>query len=298
MSVHPDTSKTVQRVGIVSAVLNISLAILKVLAGILGNSRAVLADGVHSISDLATDVAVIVGVRYWSRPADEDHPYGHQRIETIVTLAIGVVLAGAAAGILWDSVTRLEGDAPELPRGIALVAALVSLVSKEILYRWNMAKARETNSSALRANAWHHRSDAFSSIPAAVAVVGVWIDPALWVLDLVGAVIISVLIFHAAWKISWPALQQLSDRGACTETVKHLTSLAMEVEGVREIHKTRTRYVGSGLSVDLHVQVNPDASVKEGHDISGAVIDKLMKEGPDVVDVLTHLEPYEGESDK
>lgn len=273
-------------------IINIVLSAGKILAGVFGNSQAVIADGVHSLSDCVTDVAVIVGVRFWSAPPDQDHPHGHQRIEALVSLFIGLALAAVAVGLGYEALSTIrEHHSP--PGIVALIAALVSLVSKELLYRWTVAAGRRMKSSAVIANAWHHRSDAFSSIPAAAAVGAAIIFPDWYFLDHIGALVVMVLILQAAGRIVMPALRELSDAGADPEIRGQLHKIAEETPGVKQIHKLRTRRLGYGILVDLHVLVDPDLSVRSGHEISEAVKRRLYELGPDVADVITHLEPVE-----
>ena len=272
--------------------VNLLLSALKFAGGILGNSQAVVADAVHSLSDCVTDIVVLVGVQVWTKPPDELHPHGHRRFETLITAFIGLMLAAAAMGLGWRALGALHQGQPSQPGWIALLAAAVSLVSKEALYRWTAVTGKRVKSSALMANAWHHRSDALSSIPAFIAVGGALISPSWGFLDHIGAVVVSLFILAAAWEIMKPALAELSDTGASARVCEQLTELAKAVAGVMEVHALRTRYIGGGLQVDLHVLVDPQLTVQEGHAITGAVKAKLLEYGPDVVDVLVHLEPY------
>ncbi|MBN1341950.1 MAG: cation transporter [Phycisphaerae bacterium] len=282
----------VRRVTVIGLLVNLILSGLKLLAGLIGSSQAVVADAVHSLSDSVTDVAILIGVRYWSKPPDDEHPHGHRRIETLVTTLIGVILASVALGLTYNSVVTLRDKHASPPGWIAFAAALLSIASKEILYRWTVRVGRRIKSTAVIANAWHHRSDALSSIPAAIAVAGAALLPGWSFLDHVGAVVVSFFILQAAWKIMMPALGQLIDAGASEDDLKRIRALAMSVDGVRHVHAIRTRYIGSGVQVDLHVKVDGNLTVYEGHDISEAVKRRLLDDGPDIVDVVTHLEPY------
>ena len=277
--------------------VNVALTVLNFAGGVLGASQAVTAHAFHTLSDLSTDVAVLIGVRYWSQPADEDHPHGHKRIETVVTIMIGVALAVVAVGLVQRALTTLSEKHLRTPGLFALTAACLSILGKEILYRWTAAVGRRIRSSAVVANAWHHRSDALSSIPAALAVGGAMIYPAWWFLDHIGAVVVSLLIFQAAWKIGRPALKQLVDAGAPLKERNRIESLVLANPHVRRVHAIRTRYLGPGLEVDLHIHVDPDLTVREGHDISESVKERLLSEGPDVADVVVHLEPDESAGD-
>jgi len=288
------TAAEVRHVGWVGLIGNLLLAAVKMAAGIVGHSHAVVADAVHSLSDLVTDFAVIAGVHFWTKPADEDHPHGHQRIETLVTVVIGLFLAAVAVGLAWDAVRGSHDQVGLAPTGIALGAALLSIVVKEGLYRWTAAEGRRLDSPALVANAWHHRSDALSSIPAAIAVAVAVINPRLAFVDRIGAVAVCVFIMYAAFKIITPALAQLVDTAAPADERRRLEEIAVSVDGVRDAHALRTRYVGPKLAVDLHVVVDPELSVEQGHDIAERVRLALIEGGPKVDDVLVKIEPDRG----
>jgi cation diffusion facilitator family transporter len=282
---------TVKRVTWIGFFVNIALSAFKLLAGIFGHSQAMVADGVHSISDCATDIAVLIGVRYWSKPPDAGHPHGHKRIETIITTLIGAALAAVGVGIIVNALVTLKEAHNTTPSIVAFIAAIVSIGTKEGLYRWTVAVGRRIKSSAMVANAWHHRSDAFSSIPAAIAIAGARLIPKWQFLDHVGAVVVSVFILQAAWSVTWPALKQLVDAGAPRSECERLRQIALATPGVKVVHALRTRYIGSELQTDLHILVDPDLSVREGHDIAEDVKRRILAQGPDVVDVTVHVEP-------
>jgi cation diffusion facilitator family transporter len=288
----------VRTVGWVGLIINLLLAAAKAVAGIVGHSQAVLADAVHSLSDTATDIAVILGVRYWSAPADENHPHGHGRIETLITVAIGLAVGGVAVGLGVEAIRGLRHHSTTTPSSIALLAALASIVIKEWLYRWTATVGREVRSPALVANAWHHRSDAISSVPAAIAVAVSLIVPEWAVVDRVGAIVVCLLILQVAWRILRPALDQLVDAGAPADDCLRIERLALEVDGVEAAHAVRTRYVGASLAVDLHIEVDGGLSVAEGHAIAKAVRRKLVDDGPDVADAVVQIEPYRVPSSK
>ncbi len=282
----------VRRVTVWGMVANLGLSVLKAIAGILGGSQALVADAVHSLSDTSTDIAVLIGVYYWSAPADEEHPHGHGRIETLVSVAIGIALATVGAGLIYRALVSLNDPPEVVPGWLAFAAACASIIGKEALYRWTANVGKRVKSSAVVANAWHHRSDALSSVPVAVAVVGIHVRPDWVYLDNIATVVVSSLIFHAAWRIAWPGLHQLLDRGADEATRQQLLTLARETDGVMAVHALRSRNIGPGFQVDLHVLVKPDLTVQEGHDIAGAVKARMIDQVPDVVDVLVHIEPY------
>ena len=287
----------IRRVTFWGLAANLALSGMKFVFGIAGASQALVADAVHSLSDSLTDIVLLVAAPFWTAPADATHPHGHGRIETAVTLLIGVLLGIVGLGLGYRAVLTLHEQQAASPGWIAFVAACLSMVSKEGLYRWHVSVGRRIKSSALVANAWHHRSDSLSSLPVAVAVLGTRIWPTWGSLDYIAAVIVSVFILHAAWKIVRPALSQLIDAGATLKEQDRILSIASSVQGVQAVHALRTRYVGPGLHVDLHVLVHPKLTVRAGHAIAGAVKQYLLKQGPEIIDVLVHIEPYEEAAD-
>jgi cation diffusion facilitator family transporter len=283
----------VRRISWIGLAINLFLAVLKFTVGFLGNSQAVIADAVHSLSDMGTDLAVIFGVKYWSAPADEDHPYGHWRIETIVTAVIGISLVLVALGIGYNSLSTMREVQVVQPGWIALVGVAVSIVLKEGLYHLTLNVGKQTKSSAVTANAWHHRTDAISSIPALIAVAAAALHPGLAFLDRVGALIVSLIILKVSWEILRPVFSELTDRGAPRKDREKIKSIAMGIKGVQQVHAVRTRKMGAGIFVDLHVLVDGDMSVRKGHRISHEVKRELMENGPEVLDAVVHLEPYD-----
>ncbi|MEJ2730040.1 MAG: cation diffusion facilitator family transporter [Deltaproteobacteria bacterium] len=285
--------KIVRRVTWVGLISNLFLVAIKFIAGIYGRSQALVADAIHSLTDLTTDIAVIAGSHYWSRPPDENHPYGHRRLETLVTVFIGVVLIAAGIGIGWKAISTLQEKHAAPPGWIAVFAALVSIGCKESIYRWTAITGRRVKSAALAANAWHHRTDAISSIPVLIAVTGARIAPTWSFLDNIGAVIVSIFILHASIKIIWPALGELIDVGAPTEICKTIEDIALKNEGVLQVHDIRTRYISSSIQVDLHIVVEGLITVREGHDIADDVKARIIDSIPEVLDVIVHVDPPE-----
>ncbi len=283
----------IKRVTWIGIFVNLFLAGIKFLVGYVGASRAVIADGVHSLSDMSTDFAVIFGVKFWTAPPDEDHPYGHLRIEALITTVIGLTLTAVAIGLGYKALTSLRETHLEQPGWIALIGPLLSIVFKEILYRWTIVVGTRTKSSAVVANAWHHRSDALSSFPALIAVAASALNPDWSFIDHIGALIISIFILKVSWDIISPSLSELTDRGASIKDRELIKKIAMEVDSVKEVHAVRTRKFGSNIHVDLHILVEPEISVRLGHDISEEVKKTLIKNGPKILDVVVHLEPYE-----
>jgi len=287
------SSEQARSITAIGLVVNLLLSGVKFFLGIVGHSQAVVADAVHSLSDMGTDLLVLIGIKFWSAPADEMHPYGHQRIETVVTLLISAVLAAVALGLGWREIQHLGGEPQCPPLFIALFGPLLSIFAKELLFRRTRVVGQRIHSSALIANAWHHRSDALSSIPALVAVAAASANPKWAFLDSVGALIVSILILKVAWDIASPALSELMDHGASKEDLREITELVQSIPGVSSIHRLRTRRVGSGWFVDLHAEVDPEMTVRKSHDIATMIQHKLLEEGPSVADVTVHIEPDE-----
>jgi len=289
-SVREARARAVIRATLVGAASNLLLSVVKVLAGWFGHSQALVADGVHSLSDLISDALVWMAGRKAAQAPDEQHPYGHGRYETLATLALGMLLVLVAIGITWDAVERLF--APETlrhPELFTLVVALASIAVKEWLYWYTLLYARRVNSDMLRANAWHHRSDAISSIVVLIGIAGTLAG--LPYLDAVASVVVAAMIAKIAWELGGDAMRELVDTGLDGERLETLRRTIMDVGGVRDIHMLRTRTLGGQASVDVHVLVDPFVSVSEGHLISVMVEQKLKREIDEVIDVTVHVDP-------
>ena len=300
--------RSISRVTLVGALVNVILIAAKAVFGLWSGSRTLLADAVHSFSDLITDVVVLVGIRYWTAPADAGHPYGHGKIETLITLSIALSLASVGLFMAVGSLRILSLAAVNPPAGIqsvtpaiwaALAVALLSIVSKEILYRWTAAWGVTLKSSALVANAWHHRSDALSSIPPVITIgagaAGAHLGHNLWFLDPVGTVVVAVMILAAAWKIARPTLGILLDASAGRRLNAAIRETVAATPGVLSGHKLRTRFLGPGaVEVNLHILVNGALTVQEGHHIAADAKYRLLAltiQEIRIVDVLIHIEP-------
>ncbi len=278
------------RVTAVGALVNLVLAVVKVVVGVFGQSQALIADGVHSLSDLATDVLVVVAAKHGSREADANHPYGHGRIETLATVALGVILILVGAGMLWDAVRRLFATQLLLHPGVlALVVAGLSIVAKEALYQYTMVVARRLRSNLLRANAWHHRSDAVSSIVVMIGVAGTMAG--LPYLDAIAAGVVALMVAKIGWDLAWHSVHELIDTGLETEQVERIRRAIVSVDGIRDMHMLRTRRVGGDALIDVHVIVDPWISVSEGHLVGETVRAKLIREFDEVSDVMVHVDP-------
>ena len=286
----------VRRVTFLGIAANVLIAAAKAVAGVACSSQALVADAVHSASDLVTDLAVLLSVRHWTAPADDDHPYGHGKIESLVTLLISAALVFAAWELGGNAVAQLlRGRVESTPGAVAFAVAIGGIVIKEVLFVLTRSAAKRVRSTALEANAWHHRSDALSSIPVAVAVAVVWLFPSLWWADAAGALVVSVFVAHVAWTLARPALQVLTDAqiGSKADAV---AVVAAGVPGVRGVHKPRARRYGSSFQADIHIQVDESLSVAEGHDIGHAVKEAVVNAGLDVEDVVVHVEPWRGDN--
>lgn len=285
----------IRRTAIVGALWNLALSVLKILVGSIGHSQGLIADGVHSLSDLVSDGLVWwVGKRAAEGP-DQEHPYGHGRFESIGTLALGLILVLVALGIAWDALTSLFDDTPHVaPSTITLVAAFASILIKEGLYWYTVHYADLVASQLLRANAWHHRTDAISSVVVLIAIAGAMAG-ITW-LDSFAALIVALMILHIAWELGVAAGRELVDTALAPERLSAVRGAIMSVEGVRDIHMLRTRTHAGMASADVHVLVDPMLSVSEGHMISALVEQRLKQQVDEVTDVTVHIDPEDDEA--
>ena len=291
---HFDDVRQIKRVTWAGLSANLGLAAMKFVVGWLGASQAVIADSVHSISDMSTDLVILFGVKFWTAPPDANHPYGHRRLEAIITTSIGLILAAAAIGLGYHALATIRNPHIQQTGWIAIIGPFCSIIIKELLYRWTVKVGKRVKSSAVIANAWHHRSDAFSSMPVLFVVIAASFDSKLAFLDHIGALIVSLFILRVAWNILTPALAELADQGASEKDQQIIHQIAGNVRGVKEAHAIRTRKFGANIHVDLHILVDPEMSVRRGHQISEEVKIALMEKGPEIKDVVVHLEPDDG----
>ena len=286
--------REVRKVTLIGSVVDLLLGIIKVVIGLLAHSQALVADGIHSFSDLFTDFLVLFAAKHAHREADEEHPYGHGRIETVATVALGVALLSVAVGISYDAIRRLmEPELLLVPGVLALLAALVSVFAKEAIYQYTVRIARRLRSYMLHANAWHSRSDAISSIVVVIGVVGPMAG--LPWLDAVAAVVVALMIAKIAWELLWKSLQELIDTALDPEQVKAISASIRDVPGVRSLHMLRSRRSGSDALVDVHILVDPRLSVSEGHQIGETVRSRLLQGHDEVTDVMVHIDPEDDE---
>ncbi|MDE6018928.1 MAG: cation diffusion facilitator family transporter [Muribaculaceae bacterium] len=275
---------------------NALLSLFKIISGVVGRSSAMIADGIHSASDLITDVAVLIVIGVSRKKADSSHSYGHGKIETFVTFLISLLLAAVGIGILVDGVKRAidffeGGEIPE-PTWIALIMAIISILVKEWLFRYTRGAARKISSSAMEANAWHHRSDAFSSLATLAGISGaMFLGPKWRFLDPVAAVFVSILIIVMASKMASSSVKELLEASLPEKEAERIKEIIRSTPGVKDFHRFRSRSNGNTKIVDLHIKLDPDISLKKAHDIATKVENDIKKEFDPIV-VNIHMEPY------
>ncbi len=279
-----------RRILMAGLVVNICLTLVKLGAGVVGRSHALIADGIHSLSDLATDLVAFVGWRYSSKPRDSDHPYGHGKIETLAATFVGILLFGTGVAIVVEGFEAMFEQQPVLPGWIALVAAIFSIVLKEALYRYTLAYANRLGSSVLVANAWHHRSDALSSIATLVGVAGARLG--FPVLDPVAAVLVAALIMKVGVDVVVRGSRELVEESLQEEETARLIAAATGVDGVRGVSEMQSRRVGPAAVIDVSITVDGDLTVTQGHTIAHEVEEALCAAMPVVEIVTVHVEPH------
>jgi cation diffusion facilitator family transporter len=279
-----------RRVALTAMATNAVLVAGQVAAGIVGHSQALVADGMHTLADLSTDLLVLFALKHSAKEADEEHPYGHARIETAVTLVLGVILLLVGVGIALRAGLRLTDHAPFVaPAPLTLWVAGVTILAKEGLYQYTMRTARRFESDMLKASAWHHRSDAISSIIVFLGIAGT--IAGIQALDALAALGVALFVIKIGVELGWPAINELVDTGLDKAQVQHIRRVILAVDGVRELHLLRTRRIGGRALVDVHIIVTEDISVSEGHYISEAVRARLVSEIDVVADALVHIDP-------
>jgi cation diffusion facilitator family transporter len=287
--------REVLKVTLIGSLFDLVLGIAKIIGGFISTSTALIADGVHSLSDLFTDFIVIYAAKHSHREADAEHPYGHGRIETLATVVLGISLLTVAIGISWDAVTRLfQPDRLWHPGYLALVLAALSIFIKEGLYHYSMRIARKYRSNMLKANAWHSRTDAISSVIVVIGVAGSMAG--LTYLDAIAAVGVAVMIAKISWDLIWHSVRELIDTGLEPERIEEIRESILHVDGVKALHILRTRRMGGDALVDVHIQVEPRISVSEGHHISEIVREQVIQEIDEVADVMVHIDPEDDET--
>ena len=285
-----------QLVTVVGAVVNTCLAALKVIGGIVAGSSALVADGVHSLSDLGTDLAVVLGLRVAQRPPDDNHAYGHGRFETVAAFLVGAILVAAAVGMGQHAVERLlnalSGTVLAAPGIAAVVIAAVSIVTKELMFRWTRSVGRSCGSPAIIANAWHQRSDALSSVATVIGVGGaILLGPQWRILDPIAAVVVSVMVGWVGVKVALSALGEMTDRSLPQDECDAIKRIVASVHGAVDPHNIKTRRLGSDVSIEVHFRVDGEISVNSGHEIASEVERRIKERFGTTSTVITHVEP-------
>jgi len=284
-----------KRVTIISIFSNCLLAIAQIFGGLLTHSQALIADGMHTLSDLFSDFIVLIAAKFASQDADETHPYGHGRFETVATVGLGLILAGTAIGIFLDAIHRLLNPERLLqPSALSLLFAGLAIITKEALYQYTLWVAKRINSDLLRANAWHHRSDAISSLIVLIGVFGAVLFNLAW-LDAVAAIFVSLFIFKMGIKLALSSVNELVDSAVDTETVNAIHQYLIQLDGIQNVHALRTRKMAGRIIADVHLQVNPLISVSEGHAIAERTFRQLKAEFKDLEDITIHIDPEDDE---
>lgn len=286
----------IYRVTLVGSVVNLLLLVFKFVAGILGHSAAMLADAVHSLSDFVTDIIVIVFVRISSKPEDEGHDYGHGKYETLATAIIGLILLFVGFGILWNGATSIwdfwQGGELKEPGMLALWAALASILFKELLYQYTVLKGRRLNSQAVVANAWHHRSDALSSIGTAVGIGGAILLGEQWlVLDPLAAVVVSLFIMKVAIQLLVPCVEELLEKSLPAEVEEKIKQEILAFPSVTSPHHLRTRRIGSSYAIEVHIRMDGQITLEEAHHTATAIENRLKSEFGSRTYINIHVEP-------
>lgn len=288
--------KEIYKVTLVGSAGNLALLVFKFVAGVLGHSAAMVADAVHSLSDFFTDLVVLLFVRVSARPQDESHDYGHGKFETLATLFIGLALVGAAIGIIVNGAVKfagwLDGETLPIPGKLALWAALASILVKEILYRYTVIRGRALDSQAVVANAWHHRSDALSSIGAAIGIGGAILLGERWaVLDPLASIVVGGMLMKVAWDLLKGSLGELTDQSLSADEEQEIIDIITASPDVTEPHNLRTRRIGNRIAIESHIRMDGSLPLETAHEQASA-IERRLKErfGPDTL-VTLHMEP-------
>ena len=276
---------------LVGTVVNLALSIIKFIGGIVGNSAAMVADAIHSVSDLLTDAIVLFTHKISRKPKDEEHPYGHGRAETLGTTAIGFFIISAGIGLAYEAWDIIQSGSPNIPKALAAGTALISIVINEWLFRYTRSVGEKSNSPTLVANAWHHRSDAISSIAALIGIIGAMIGFPL--LDPIAAVMVAFMVIKIGYEITLGGFRDLMDTALSEEQTRDIQIIIDNISGVIKSHDLRTRKVGGTILMDVHIQVDNDLTVTEGHEIAERARRKLVSVYPNTQDVLVHVDGYD-----
>jgi cation diffusion facilitator family transporter len=275
----------------VSVVVNLLLTIAQIAAGVLSKSQGLIADGIHSLSDLVADFVVLLAGHHSKKDADEDHPYGHFRFETAASMVLGLLLLAVGVGMLWSAVQKLK--TPETVQAVhvtALYVAIGALIAKETLFRYMLGVAKRVKSSMLVANAWHARSDAASSLVVGVGIIGNLAGYPI--LDPVAALVVGMMVTKMGWGFSWDALHDLMDRAVDATEVQAIQTTLLQTPGVLGVHDLRTRKMGDMIVVDVHIEIDGTVSVEEGHNIA-VEARRLVMQRHRVLNLMTHVDPWQ-----
>ena len=287
--INPDRYRKIRHVTLIGAIIDVLLGLFKITVGKIAFSQALIADGIHSLSDLVTDGLVIWAAKQASRGPDNKHPYGHQRIETLASIVLGLLLVLVAGGIAYHAIKGiLSGEILTTPGILALVIALISVFAKEAIYRYTLKTANQIDSNLLKTNAWHHRSDALSSIVVVIGVGGA--IAGLPYLDAVAAILVGVMILYIGGTIVKAGIDELIDTGLGQGELERMRTVMNHVEGVNDVHDLRTRKMGHDILVDVHVMVDRRISVSEGHQIGETARASLKKEFKNASDITVHID--------
>lgn len=278
----------------IGIIVNLVLVLVKLAAGIIGKSEALIADAAHSLSDLLSDFVVLASLKIARRPVDEDRPYGYGRVENVGTGVLGVILIAAGVGIFWDALVTIREGIGYTPTFIALAGAFLSIVVKELMFRYTVKVGTKTGSPSVIANAWHHRSDALSSV---ASFIGIGAAMGGWeIFDPLAAIIVTALIVKAGWGISMDSFRDIIDTAVKKDVRDNIIRAALNVPGALNYHDLKTRKTGSEILVDIHIEVDSKMNVFDAHNIADSVRDAIMTRVQNVADVLVHIDP-EGEND-
>ena len=293
-----EREKAIYQVTWAGSFVNFLLVIFKFIAGILGHSAAMIADAVHSLSDFATDIVVLIFTRISNKPQDKNHDYGHGKYETLATAIIGIVLFAVGASICWNGLQAIQtvwqGGRLPAPGMLAFAGAIISIVSKELIYRYTIHVGRKINSSAVIANAWHHRSDAFSSIGTAIGIGGAIVLGESWsVLDPMAAVVVSFFIMKVAVQLLKPCVDELTEKSLPDEIEKEICLIAENTPGVSAIHNLRTRRIGNHYAIEMHVRMDGHLTLYEAHAKASVIENKLKEKYGNETHVGIHVEPVQ-----
>ena len=293
--------KEIYKVTAVGTIVNVALTVFKFVAGFVGRSSAMIADAVHSLSDLVTDAIIFIFVKAASKPIDRDHQYGHGKFETLATLIVGCILIIVGLGIMIagvkDCIEFFHGDKGARPRFIALIAAILSIVLKEGLYRYTIHCSKKIDSPILKANAWHHRSDAFSSIATLIGVAGaMFLGENGLILDPLASILVSVYICKSGYDVVKPSMDELLEKALPAETEKEIRQLIKSVEGIEGVHMLKTRKIGARLAIEAHTLMDGQISLNEAHRIATLAERKLKKRFGTNSHIGIHMEPSKNKS--